>query len=157
MNEEEIHRLITSGKPDTPAPKGGREREEPSRVQASSAGEAFLGEIPRADGYAHLQGECGDSMEVFLTIREDRVEKARFDTLGCDYTIACGAMAMQMAEGQTVREALRIDAVDISQALGFLPPSHEHCAELAAETLRRALEDSLRRRKDPWKQLYRPR
>jgi NifU-like protein involved in Fe-S cluster formation len=43
----------------------------------------------------------------------------------------------------------------ILQLLGGLPEADVHCAELAAETLRRALADYLAHRKDPWKKGYR--
>jgi nitrogen fixation NifU-like protein len=116
-----------------------------------------LGEIPEPDGYAYVRADCGDSMEVFLKVKNDRVEEARFDTLGCGPTIACGSMAMELAQGARVTEALRIKPKDVAEALGGLPEAHFHCAELAVETLKKALEDYLSRSKEPWKKLYRPR
>ena len=115
----------------------------------------FLGEIPVPDGYATLRGECGDTMEVFLSVRDGRIERARFDTLGCEYSIACGNTAMEMAEGRSLPEALRISPERIEEALGGLPPSHRHCAELAIDTLRKAVLDCRVRSKDPWKKFYR--
>ncbi len=117
----------------------------------------FLGDLPAPDGYAHVRGDCGDTMEVFLDVRDGRIERARFDTLGCAYTVACGSMAMEMAEGRSLVEALRIDAKRIEDGLGGLPPSHQHCAELAAVTLKKAILDALRRGKDAWKKAYRSR
>jgi nitrogen fixation NifU-like protein len=116
--------------------------------------EAFLGKLPDPDGYASVRGECGDLMQVFLSIRDRRIRKARFDTLGCRFTIACGSMAMEMVEGRTVPEALRISSTRITEGLGGLPSSHMHCAELAAETIRKAIEDYLVRGKDPWRKMY---
>jgi nitrogen fixation NifU-like protein len=126
-------------------------------VQKRAVNPPLLGDIPVPDGYAHVTGDCGDSMEVFLTIRERRIRKARFDTLGCGFTLACGSMAMEMAEGRTVPEAMRISATGIAQALGGLPDTHAHCAELAVETLKKAIQDHLFRGKEPWKKLYRNR
>lgn len=96
-------------------------------------------------------------MEVFLTIQARRIRQARFDTLGCGFTLACGSVAMEMAEGETVANAMRIDAGTIALALGGLPATHEHCAELAVETLRKAIQDYLFRGNEPWKKLYRNR
>lgn len=117
----------------------------------------LLGHISAPDGYAHVTGECGDTMEVFLAIRDRRICQARFDTLGCGFTLACGSMAMEMAEGKTVFDAMRIDAKTIADTLGGLPSSHEHCAELAAETLKKAIRDYLFRGRESWKKLYRNR
>jgi len=127
----------------------------PEKVVDRLLNATHLGEIPTPDGYAHVRGGCGDSMEVFLAIADRRIREALFDTLGCGYTIACGSTAMEMAEGKSLSEALRISAEEISQALGGLPASHFHCAELAAEAVRKAVQDYLHRGNEPWKKLYR--
>ena len=116
-----------------------------------------LGEISSPDGYALVRGDCGDRMEVFLAVRNRRITLARFDTLGCGFTLACGSAAMEMAEGGTVFDAMKIDAQRIAQSLGGLPESHEHCAELAAEALKKAVQDYLFRGKESWKNPYRNR
>jgi nitrogen fixation NifU-like protein len=66
-------------------------------------------------------------------------------------------MAMEMAEGKSVFDAMRVDAEKIARALGGLPGSHEHCAELAAEALKKAVQDYLFRGNESWKKLYRKR
>jgi nitrogen fixation protein NifU and related proteins len=114
-----------------------------------------FGQIPNADGYARAQRECGDSVEVFLIIRDRRIREARFDTPGCGYTIACGSAAVELAEGKTLAEAMRITPEQISDALGGLPASEFHCAELAAAALRKAVHDYAFHGKDTWKKLYR--
>ncbi len=113
-----------------------------------------LGEIPEPDGYAYVRADCGDSMEMFLKVRDRRIVEARFDTLGCGPTLACGSVATELAQGRTVAEALQVGPERISEALGGLPPSHFHCAELASETLRKAVQDFLQRSRDPWKKYY---
>ena len=116
-----------------------------------------LGYIENPDGYAYLRGECGDSLEVFVSVTDRTVSRARFDALGCEYTLACGNAAMELAEGQTFADAFRISPRDICVRVGDLPESHMHCAELAVDTLRKALEDSLARQDGDWKKLYRSR
>ena len=112
----------------------------------------FLGEILNPDGYANIRADCGDSIEVFLKIKDNCIQKARFDTLGCGFTIACGNKAMEMAEGRTLSEAQLITPEKIVQALGnYLPPSHIHCAELASETLKKAIIDYYMHQKDSLK------
>jgi nitrogen fixation NifU-like protein len=66
-------------------------------------------------------------------------------------------MAMEMAEGKLVTEAMGIDEHKIAEALGGLPESHRHCAELASEVLKKAILDYLFRGKESWRKLYRNR
>ena len=156
MNEEDIYRMIAD-----PGPEEDAIQEQVILVSAEVRRRAlnppFLGDISVPDGYAHVTGDCGDSMEVFLAIKDRHIRQARFDTLGCGFTLACGSMAMEMAEDRTIADAMRIDASKIALALGGLPVTHEHCAELATETLRKAIQDYLFRGKEPWKKLYRSR
>jgi nitrogen fixation protein NifU and related proteins len=154
MKEEEIYRMLLHSGETVPPRK---QEEAPAlspELMQRSVNPLFLGEIPSPDGYAMEQGDCGDSMEVFLSIRDRVVRTARFDTLGCGYTLACGDMAMELAEGRPVTEALGIGPQTIQNELGELPASHRHCAELAARALRRALRDALERARDPWKKGY---
>jgi nitrogen fixation NifU-like protein len=108
-----------------------------------------LGHLAEPDGYAYLRGDCGDALEVFLSVRDRRIMEARFDALGCEFTLACGNAAMELAEGQPLDVAMGMDPQRISERLGGLPPSHEHCAELAVETLGKAVRDVLLRLRDP--------
>ena len=40
----------------------------------------YMGNIEDPDAYAHQQGTCGDSIEIFLKFNADRVAKASFTT-----------------------------------------------------------------------------
>ncbi len=157
MKEEDIYRMISERMPGEEQPLETGVVPVSPEVQRRALNPPHLGEIRLPDGYAHVTGECGDSMEVFLGIEGRRVREARFDTLGCGFTLACGSMAMEMAENKTVTEAMRIEADQIAESLGGLPRTHQHCAELAAETLKKAVQDYLFRGKEPWKKLYRNR
>jgi nitrogen fixation NifU-like protein len=109
-----------------------------------------------ADGYARNTGSCGDTMEMFLKIRDDTIIECTFQTDGCGTTVVCGSVATELAAGRTFLEALgSVSAAEILRVLGGLPDSSVHCARLAAETLRRALADYLYRKNEPWKRNYR--
>lgn len=157
MKEDELFRMIANPENEIEATYDPAELPVSPEITKRALDPAFLGEIPVPDGYAHVRGDCGDIMEVFLSIRDRRIRLARFDTLGCGFTVACGSMAMEMAQGKTVFEAMRINEQKIADALGGLPSSHRHCAELASEALRKAIQDYLTRGKDSWKRIYRPR
>jgi nitrogen fixation NifU-like protein len=108
------------------------------------------------DGQARVQGICGDTMEMFLRVKDDKIAECSFQTDGCGTTIVCGSVATELAAGKTFLEALgAVGAAEILRVLGELPDSSVHCAQLAAETLRRALADYLCRKNEPWKNRYR--
>ena len=113
-----------------------------------------LGEMPSADGFAKITGSCGDSMEIYIKIRDDRVINASFWTDGCGCSIASGSMITEMAKRMNISDAQRISQHDILAALGGLPEESEHCALLAANTLKAAIKDYLSFKKEPWKRAY---
>jgi nitrogen fixation NifU-like protein len=112
------------------------------------------GRIEKPQGYAEVARSCGDGMELFLRIHQDRIVEARFFSEGCICTIAAGNMAAIMAEGGEVYDAFDIEAQDIAGALGGLPAGEDHCAELACEALRQALRNYLSYKGEPWKRSY---
>jgi nitrogen fixation NifU-like protein len=113
-----------------------------------------LGEIPAPDGFGRITGPCGDTMEICLKVRDGRVTNASFLTDGCGTTIASGSMVTELAKGKSISEAQKITQQDVLNALGGLPEDSLHCALLAANTLREAIEDYLAFRKEPWKRAY---
>jgi nitrogen fixation NifU-like protein len=112
--------------------------------------------INNPDGYAKVKGTCGDSMEMFLCLRNEKISDCTFQTDGCGTTIACGSVATELALSKNFTEALAVvSASEILKKLGGLPESDLHCAQLAAEALRRALADYLYQKRTPWKKHYR--
>lgn len=105
------------------------------------------------DGYGKVKGICGDTMEMFIKVRNGKISDCSFLTDGCATTIACGSIATELVLTKTFLEALAVVSGEtILKKLGSLPEASIHCAFLAAETLRRALADSLQR--DSWKKHY---
>jgi nitrogen fixation NifU-like protein len=116
-----------------------------------------VGSMSNADGFGSVTGPCGDTMEIWLRVKEGKVVNATFWTDGCGTSIAAGSMVTELAEGVTAIEALRITQQEVLDALGGLPEESVHCALLAANTLREAVRDYLTTRKEPWKRAYRKR
>lgn len=100
-----------------------------------------VGSISEPDGFGEETSECGDTMVIWLRVEGDRIVEATFWTDGCGTTIACGSMVTELAKGKTVNEALGIDKEKILRSLGGLPEESAHCAALAANSLRKALQD----------------
>jgi nitrogen fixation NifU-like protein len=113
-----------------------------------------LGEMPTPDGFSKVTGPCGDTMEIYLKLRNDKVINASFWTDGCGPSIASGSMITEMAKKMNISEAQRISQHDVLAALDGLPEESEHCALLAANTLKEAVKDYLAFRKEPWKRAY---
>ncbi len=83
---------------------------------------------------------CGDRLQLSLRVRDGRIEAARFLAYGCPPTVACGSALVEMIEGMTTEEALRLTRNHVSERIGGLPPRKNHAAALALETLRAALQ-----------------
>jgi len=114
-----------------------------------------VGDMEDADGFAKVTGSCGDTMEIWLRVKGVTIADATFMTDGCGTSIASGSMVTEMARGESVSEAGRISRQDVLGALGGLPEESEHCALLAANTLKEAIKDYLAMKKEPWKRAYR--
>jgi nitrogen fixation NifU-like protein len=112
--------------------------------------------LENPDGHAKNKGSCGDTMEMFLQVKDDKIIECTFQTDGCGTTIVCGSVATELASGKPLLEALGVvSATAILRVLGGLPEDSVHCAQLAAETLRRALAEYLFQKSSPWKKNYR--
>lgn len=104
------------------------------------------------DGHACVTGPCGDTMEFWLLARSGKVENVSFITDGCGPSLACGSMAVCLVEGKRVEDAAGLRQQDILEALGGLPKESEHCALLAANTLKAACDDRMDHQEGPRKE-----
>jgi len=99
------------------------------------------GQLPDANALAEETNPvCGDRLRLSLSIRDGRIEAARFLAYGCPATLACGSALAEMLEGMTVEGALHLTRREIVNAVGGLPGRKQHAAALAIETLRAAIE-----------------
>jgi len=112
------------------------------------------GDITDADSFAQVTGPCGDTMEIWLKVNNDTITRATFMTDGCGTSIAAGSMVTELARGKSIVQALRIGQQDVLDALSGLPEDSEHCALLAADTLKEAVKEYLALKKEPWKKNY---
>lgn len=87
-------------------------------------------------------------MEFWLAVSNGKVESVSFVTDGCEASHACGSVATCLAKGRDVKDVAALQQKDILDALGGLPMEFEHCALLAANTLRAACEDYLKDQKE---------
>ncbi|MFC2000934.1 iron-sulfur cluster assembly scaffold protein [Chloroflexota bacterium] len=113
-----------------------------------------VGKTKAADGYASVTGSCGDTMDIWLKVKDDTIVKATFMTDGCGTTIAAGSIITKLVKGKNISLALRTSQGDVLIALGGLPEESEHCALLAANTLKTAIKDYLAFNNESWKRAY---
>lgn len=84
---------------------------------------------------------CGDVMKMFLKIEDETIKDVKFQTLGCGAAIATSSMATEMIKGKPVKDALELTNQAIVEALDGLPKNKIHCSVLAAEAVKKAIED----------------
>jgi nitrogen fixation NifU-like protein len=108
-------------------------------VHANQPG--HMGKLPDPDGYARGVGICGDAIEVYLSVHNQKITDIRHDPHGCTYTVACGSAMTRLAHGRSLEDALKITPEDVAAELNGLPEDHMHCASLAVNTLGEAIDD----------------
>ena len=101
-----------------------------------------VGEIVNPDGYGKVGNPvCGDLMEIFIKVKDEKITDIKFKTFGCGSAIATSSMVTEMAKGMHINEAVKISRKDIANELNGLPPQKMHCSNLAADALKAAIKD----------------
>lgn len=110
-----------------------------------------VGEIPDADGVGEVgNAKCGDIMKMYLKIKDNRIEDAKFETFGCGSAIASSSMATELIKGKAIEEALAVTNKQVVDALGGLPAYKLHCSVLAEESIKAAVKDYYDRNNIPY-------
>lgn len=104
-----------------------------------------VGEMPDADAVGTVGSpDCGDMVRMWLKYKEKDgrkvIDKASFQSFGCQTAIAVASMATQMILGKTREEAADLSAAELSAPLGPLPPMKIHCGQMVEGALKAALE-----------------
>jgi len=110
--------------------------------------------VKNPDGYGKNKGVCGDTIEMFLDVKNGIIQHVSIDTDGCINTRACANAVAYMAEGKTTSEAWKITPEKIIDFLETLPSDSAHCAELAVGALYLALANHNEIKRSPWKKMY---
>ena len=104
-----------------------------------------MGEMPGADAIGTVgNADCGDMLRVWVKFKEENgrkvIDKASFQSFGCETAIAAASLAMELIRGKTPEEALRMRGGEFAKDLGPLPPTKVHCTQLVEGALRSALD-----------------
>jgi nitrogen fixation NifU-like protein len=101
-----------------------------------------VGVIEDADGVGKVGNPvCGDMMEFYIKVEDNRIADVKFKTFGCGAAIAVSSMVSEMAMGKTLEEAMEISNDDVAEALEGLPKNKLHCSNLGADALHSAIEN----------------
>ena len=103
-----------------------------------------LGEMEGADAVGTVgSADCGDMLRMWIKFKEEDgkkvIDRATFQTFGCETAIAVASVATELIAGKTAAEALALSGPELSAPLGPLPPMKIHCAQLVEGALRSAL------------------
>jgi len=90
---------------------------------------------------------CGDIMEVFLKIKNNKIVDIKAKTFGCVAAIATTSILTKLVKGKNIEEAEKVTKDDIVKALGGVPPIKYHCSILGMEALHKAIEDYKQKRR----------
>ena len=52
--------------------------------------------------------KCGDIMQMFMKIEDDKIVDVKFKTFGCGAAVATSSMATELVLGKTIDEALQL-------------------------------------------------
>lgn len=105
-----------------------------------------VGIIKEPDGVATVGNPiCGDVLRLFIKIgkrkNQEFVKDVKFQTLGCAAALAASSVLTEMIKGKSLNEAQKITNKTLLDALNGLPPAKIHCSVLAADALKKAIED----------------
>jgi len=80
-------------------------------------------------------------MKIMIKVSDEKIKDIKFQTMGCVAAIASSSMLTVLAKGKSLDEAGKISNKDVARALGELPPIKVHCSNLAADALKKAIEN----------------
>ncbi|MGI8481000.1 MAG: iron-sulfur cluster assembly scaffold protein [Chthoniobacterales bacterium] len=114
------------------------------RIEEAAKNPRNLGEMENADAVGTVGSpDCGDMLRMWIKFKEENgrkvIDRATFQSFGCQTAIAVASVATEMLKGKTAEEAKTMSGKDLSAPLGALPPVKIHCAQLVEGALRSAL------------------
>ena len=115
-----------------------------AKIAEAIANPKNLGEMADADAVGTVgSADCGDMLRMWIKFREENgrkiIDRATFQSFGCQTAIAVASVATEMLKGKTAAEASTMSGEELSAPLGPLPPVKIHCAQLVEGALRNAL------------------
>ena len=117
-----------------------------AKIEAAVKNPRNLGEMENADAVGTVGSpDCGDMLRMWIKFKEENgrkiIDRATFQSFGCQTAIAVASVATELLAGKTVAEAKSLRGEELAAPLGALPPVRIHCAQLVEGALRNALAE----------------
>jgi nitrogen fixation protein NifU and related proteins len=124
--------------------KGEMEKDLQTKIAEAIANPKNMGEMASADAVGTVGSpNCGDMVRMWIKFKEENgkkvIDRATFQTFGCETAIAVASLATELIKGKTPEEAMSLSGEDLAADLGPLPPMRIHCGQLVEGALRNAL------------------
>jgi nitrogen fixation protein NifU and related proteins len=100
-----------------------------------------VGELENPSGVGDVTNEvCLDRIRLTVLVEGEQLIDAKVKASGCPPTIAAASVLTELIIGRSVEQIQSLTRRNVTDALGHLPPAKAHCAALAIEALRAAME-----------------
>ena len=115
-----------------------------AKIEEAIANPKNMGEMADADAVGTVgSADCGDMLRMWIKFRDENgqkvIDRATFQSFGCQTAIAVASVATEMLKGKTAAEVNQMSGEELAAPLGPLPPVKIHCAQLVEGALRNAL------------------
>lgn len=101
-----------------------------------------VGELTDPSGRGDVTNlACMDRILLTIKVADERITDAKVKAHGCPPTIAAASVLTELIINRSLSEAGNIGRADVETALERLPVAKKHCAVLAIDALRTAIED----------------
>lgn len=98
-----------------------------------------------SDANAHGQSSyprCGDQFQLHLKLEDGLITEATFQAQACGPVVAMGSLGTELLKGLTPDQARQLNAFQLDDALGGLPPVKRHAILVFLDALHQALQES---------------
>lgn len=100
-----------------------------------------VGKFIHPEAVSTYLGPCGDLIRLYLKIKLNIIEDAKFYYLGCPGSAAAASAMTTLLKGKTLDEAKKMVENDILLELGDLPQSKHDCLKLSIRTLKKTIKE----------------
>ena len=101
----------------------------------------YFGDLPDPDHVAEMTGTCGDTMKIFLKIKDNIIVDATYQVLGCPGAVASAMAIVDLIKMKSIDFAKTITDGDVFKKLEDIPAKKHHCIQLSVKTLHKAIEE----------------
>lgn len=101
-----------------------------------------FGELENPDVTYHDSNPlCGDSIDIDLKIKDDKISEIKFHGKGCAICMACSSILTELTKGKDIEEVKKFSKNDVLSELGLehLQAVRIKCALLSLKVLKYAL------------------